>query len=144
MLEKIKKIKYSRLKEEERFFLEMIDGIESFTSDNYTQSVFWKKNDKILLEQDFENKWLRVNYDIIWSVFEKKYGYNHIDTQSFINNIVERHTNLGSLTPICSGFDWFVRVERHTNLGSLTPGSFPSDPLYRWKEIQNPIFLRYN
>lgn len=41
MLDKIKQIKYSRLSEEERFFLETIDGIQPFTSDKYTQSVFW-------------------------------------------------------------------------------------------------------
>ena len=121
MLDKIKKIKYSRLKEEERFFLNTIDGIESFISDDYPQSVFWKKNGKVLLEQDYKNGWLRVNYKLIWSVFKTKYGYNDIDTQLFITDVVKRHTNLGSLTPSGSVDCMPVMVDRHTNLESLTP-----------------------
>ena len=101
MIDKIKKIKYSRLKEEERFFLETIYEIKPFKlDDDYQQSVFWVKNGKILLEQDFKNGYLRVNYDFIWSVLMVKYGYTYIDTQLFIKDMVERHTNLGSLTPL--------------------------------------------
>ena len=121
MLDKIKQIKYSRLKEEERFFLETIDGIEPFKSDKYPQSIFLKKNGVVLLEQDYENGWLRVNYELIWSVFEDKYGYNYNDTQSFIKDAVERHTNLESLTPVSAIHCNSNRVERHTNLESLTP-----------------------
>ena len=121
MIDKIKKLKYSRFKEEERLFLEMIDGIESFTTDQYPESVFWKKNHVILLEQDFKNGWLGVNYKLIWSVFETKYGYNYVDTQSFIKDVMERNTNLGSLTPNLLFMQCVLSMERNTNLGLLTP-----------------------
>ena len=99
MLDKFKQIKYSRLSEEERFFLDTIDGIEPFTSDKYPQSIFWKKNDIILLEQDYKQKWLRVNNELIWSVLYNKYGYNNTSIQIFIKDVVEKHTNFGILTP---------------------------------------------
>ena len=118
MLYKIRQIKYSRLKEEERFFLDMIYGIEPFTSTDFPKSVFWKKNDIVLLEQDFKNKWLRVNYKLIWSVLENKYRCNYDDIQSLIKDVVKRNTNLGSLTP--HFFSFLMPLKR----------------LHRWKEIQ--------
>jgi len=116
MLDKIKKIKYSRLSEKDRLFLEMIDGIEPFKSDKYPDSIFWKKNDRILLEQDFKNGWLHVNYNIIWSVFEKKYGYNYIDTQSFIKDVVGKYTNLGQFTPIHISLPYGGKAERRKDI----------------------------
>ena len=95
MKDKIRQIKYSRLKEEERFFLEMIDGIEPFTSYDYPESVFCVKNDIVLFEQDFENKWLRVNHELIWLVLQTKYKYHYDDIQLFIKNMVKKYT----LTP---------------------------------------------
>ena len=43
MLDKIKQIKRSRLKPYEIFFLDTIDGIESYTLFNYPNIIFWKK-----------------------------------------------------------------------------------------------------
>ena len=114
MIDKIKKIKYSRLKEEERFFLEMIDGIQPFTIDDYPESVFWMKNDMVLLEEDYKNGLLYVNYERIRPVFEKKYGYNYTNTQSFIKGKVDRHTDLGSLTPNSSDLkikNWWIDIQ---------------------------------
>lgn len=92
--DKIKLIKYSRLKSEERFLLEMIDGIEIHEQQSYQYSIFWKKDDIILFEQDFENGWLRVNNNKIWSIFENKYGYTYNDTQSFIKKITDKDIKL--------------------------------------------------
>ena len=99
MLEKIRQIKYSRLKDEERFFLETIDGVKPFISEIYPQSIIWKKNDVILIEQDYENGLLHISYDQIWSVYENRYGYHYTDIESRIKDVVDRHTNLKSLTP---------------------------------------------
>ena len=119
--DKIRQIKYLRLKPEERFLIEMVDGIESFISKKYPQSIFWKKNDIILFEQDFKNGWLRCNYELIWSVLQNKYGYKYTDTQSFIKKWVDRNTKLGGLTPFHSNTTSCKLVDRNTKLGGLTP-----------------------
>ena len=123
MLEKIRQIKYSRLSDEERFFLETIDGIEPFKSDKYPQSIFWKKNDTILLDMDYKLGCLRVNYKLIWSVFENKYGYDYNDIQSFVEDMVDRHIKLESIAPILYVEHDRYLVDRHTKLRSL-PGFF--------------------
>ena len=105
MLDKIKRIKYNRLKEEEKFIIEIINVVKPFTSDKYPESVFWKKNDTILFEQDFKNGFLRVNNKYIWSVLVFKYGYNFNDVQPFIKEVVGKYKKFESLTPtLCSVF----------------------------------------
>ena len=92
--EKIKLIKYLRLKPEERFILEMIDGIEIHEQQTYQHFIFWKKDNIVLFEQDFENGYLRVNNNKIWSIFKHKYGYTYDETQSFIKKIIDKDTKL--------------------------------------------------
>lgn len=119
--DKIKQIKYLRLKPEERFLLDKLEGIESFTKTYNPDSVFWHKNGVVLFEQDFKNGWLRCNNDLIWSVFSNKYGYNYVDTQSFIKSVVDKDTKLGGLTPAFLYSPIGSSVEKDTKLGGLTP-----------------------
>lgn len=119
--DKIKQIKYLRLKPEERFLLDMMNGIKPFISKNYPKSIFWKKDDDILFEQDYKNGWLRCNYNKIWSVFSKKYEYSYPEIQSFIKSVVDKDTNLGGLTPVSTYLYEPNRVDKDTNLVGLTP-----------------------
>ena len=72
----VKEIKYKRFKPEERFFLEIIDGLKIKEQNKYNQQVFWMKNGEVLFQQDFEMCWLRVKHDNIWKVFELKFKLN--------------------------------------------------------------------
>lgn len=119
--DKIKQIKYLRLKPEERFLLEQLEGLESFTLDKYPESIFWEKNGVVIFEQDFKNGWLRCNYDKIWSVFSYKYGYNYDDTQSFMKRVIEKDTKLNGLTPRAYRRRTKALVDKDTKLSGLTP-----------------------
>lgn len=105
IINKIKQIKYQRLKPEERFLIEIIDGIVKI--DDYTSfgSTFWKKNDLILFEQDLEKGWLRVNYELIWGVLYDKYNYLTYEyIQSLVIHILKQYTKMEVLLPhTCSG-----------------------------------------
>ena len=119
--DRIKQIKYLRLKPEERFLLEMMNGIKPFTSKNYPESVFWKKDDDILFEQDYKNGWLRCNYNRIWLVLSKKYEYSYSEIQSFVKRIADKDDNLGGLTPRQNILGTRYKVDEDTDLGGLTP-----------------------
>jgi len=77
----------------EEFFLNVIDGMKIKDQSEYSDIVFWEKNGKIIFEQDLKNKYLYVNYYIIWSVFENIFGLNSVEIQSFIIDVVKKHLN---------------------------------------------------
>lgn len=97
IVDKIKKIKYSRLKPEERFLYEKLKGIERFTNNKYPKSIFWINNGIVLFEQELNTKSLWCNYDEIWSIITNKYNYNYFGTQSFIKRTIENNLNLSGL-----------------------------------------------
>ena len=121
MLDKIKQIKYSRLKEEEKFLLSIIDGTEPFISDRYPKSIFWKKDGKVLLEQDFENGWLRLSYTLIWSVFQGKFRYSYTDAQILTTNLINNYFKNKSLRtlPEFNIDNIYIDIELKSNVKSL-------------------------
>ena len=44
----IRKIKYARLKPEERWFIDILWNLKEYTSDKYPISIFYKKYDNLL------------------------------------------------------------------------------------------------
>jgi hypothetical protein len=108
--EKIKKLenqigslKKEAQKEEgmEQWFKSVLNGLQIEIDDNKPNSVFYKKNGKIFFElyQDTEEKYLWVDYDLVWSVFNHKYILNHAEAQEFITNMVKQHLKLEAVIP---------------------------------------------
>lgn len=96
--DKVRQIKISRFKTEERHLLHIINGIESFTNIDYPNSVFWKK-DGIILFELLETGCLWCNQKIIWSVFIDKYQYDFIHTHLLIKRILSEYLNLNNIKP---------------------------------------------
>lgn len=63
--EKIRRIKYSRLHDEEKWFLDFIDGMKPIYSKERRNSIYFIKNKDILFEGNFEIGILRINGKII-------------------------------------------------------------------------------
>ena len=91
--------KISIIRDMEVFFLSFLEGCEIKISDKYPDSIFYIKNDKILFQQKMKNKYFWVEYDFIWSIFERKYGLNYTETQAFIKDLLETHIKLEGYTP---------------------------------------------
>ena len=73
------------------------------TSDKHPNSVFYKKNGKVIFELEKPKYYTRfwVHYDTIWKVFYYKFHLNYTETQSFIKTVVEDTLKLQGLTPHC-------------------------------------------
>ena len=74
----------------------------------------------VLFEQNFEHLFLYVNYELIWSVLTKKYGYTYTQTQSFITNMLKNYTIIEPLTPNTMnerGWKWIKKTYKfnHNN-----------------------------
>ena len=87
-LDKIHRIKYLRLKPEERFLIEILDKVEFFYDKEYPDSEFYRVDDKILFEQDSKNRWFLVDYDKIWSVLESDNDLNYKEIRELIQVMV--------------------------------------------------------
>ncbi len=132
---------------EEKEFFDLINNCIRFTSDEYTNIIFYyydtklirqKKlskienveikldltnidNDKILFEQDTKNKYFWVDYREIWSKFETKYQHNTLSAKEIIEVMLNNHTNLTEYTPHLWFSDKDYALNNHTNLTEYTP-----------------------
>ncbi len=91
------------------------DKLEVITHPDYPGSIFYRKNGKVIMEQDKENKYFWFEYYEIWSLFQKFFGLEYEETQRIMRIWLEKTLKLEGFTP-------------HRKL---------SDVLARWKRLSN-------
>jgi len=84
--EKIKYIKYCRLTGREKWFLELINGMEMFYFKDRRSSIYFKKNNMILFECKFNMGILRINNKFIKD-YETFNEYKPYIIEMFYQNI---------------------------------------------------------
>ena len=90
---------YQSFETPEEFFLYMIDGMKIKKQTKYPDSIFWEKNGKIIFEQDLKNNDLWVDYNSIWKILEKIFGFDNTEIDVFIEYWVEEYLDWKGLTP---------------------------------------------
>lgn len=93
--------KYSLYEDMKGFFLSFLDGCELKVSENYPDSIFYVKNDKVLFKQDFKYKVFYVSNNLIWSVFKRKYQIEYHKIQALMKGVLETHLKFGGYTFLC-------------------------------------------
>ena len=88
IVEKIQRIKYLRLKPEERFLIEILDKVEFIYDKEKPDSEFYMVDGDILFEQDSKNEWFWVDYVKIWKVLELNYDLKQRDINKLIKGTV--------------------------------------------------------
>jgi hypothetical protein len=92
LVDEIKGKLNNKEKEMEQFFLDCFNGCEILLKDG---SVYYKKEGKVIMEQDSKNDYFWF-HDKIWSVFETKYSMNYEEIKSFLKSMLYIHLKLGS------------------------------------------------
>ena len=87
------KISCNKEKEMEQFFLDCFNGCEILLKN---RSVYYKKDDEIIMQWDVKNDYFWFHRDRIWSVFETKYSMTYEETQRFLKSMLDLHLKLGS------------------------------------------------
>jgi hypothetical protein len=99
----IEELKNQSQKEEEmkEWFKSLLNGLEIEIRDNRPDSVYYKKNGNVFFElyQGSKEKYLWVDYNLVWYAFNNKYNLNHVETHSFIKRMVEKHLKLSKVSP---------------------------------------------
>jgi len=70
MNEIIKKIKYSRLTPVDRYLIELMLSLEQFENPKFKNSIFFKKENKVIAEYTTINKEMYVIWDISGRILE--------------------------------------------------------------------------
>lgn len=96
--------------EAEYEFLKIWYSCEWITWNKRPESIFMIRDGKVLFEQDWKNKLLWCNYLKLWSVLETKFGYNDLQIQELITNVLQELLRKGTLTP------YYEKIWRHWTL----------------------------
>ena len=84
IIEKIQRIKYLRLKPEERFLIDILDKVEFVYNNEYPKSEFYRVDGEILFEQDSKNRRFWVHFDKIWLILESDFNLNNKEIRELI------------------------------------------------------------
>lgn len=93
----VKKIKYNRLPE--AFLIDIVNDMNIIKQTKYKNRIFYEYNGEIVFEQELTYQILTTSYYHIWSVFEKKHGYDYDKIQLIINTVVEKYTEIRGYIP---------------------------------------------
>ena len=81
----IKKIKYSRLKPEERELYTILNYLEEVLIEKYHDSIFYKIGDNIIFKYDIKNNLFRIDHAL----------WNSLKDPKLIRNIIIKNLNIG-------------------------------------------------
>ena len=66
-----------------------INELEELVHDDYPNTIFWRKDGKVILEYKIKNECFWVDYYTIWSKFEEKYRLNYNNISSLLGGMLE-------------------------------------------------------
>ena len=107
-------------KKVKEFIDDKLEGLVQFESDNFPNSIFYKKDEVILFELDLKNEWLRCSYEHYWSFFEKEIVLNYFETQELTKAMVGEHLNCKQFTTRDSSYFFSWMVGEHLNCKQFT------------------------
>jgi hypothetical protein len=76
-----------------------LDQLEIVESEKYPNSVFFRKNGKVVMMEDKKFKFFWFDYDKIWSFFESFFGMEYLQIQDVLNYWLEDTFKLEGYTP---------------------------------------------
>jgi hypothetical protein len=91
------------------------DQLEVIKHPDYPNSIFYRKNGKVVMEQRKENEIFWFDYKDIWSFFESFFGMEYQEIQDVLRY-------------------W---LDEDFKLGGYTPFSYQMAPNTRWKRLSN-------
>lgn len=97
------------------------DQLTVLKTNKYPTSIFFKKNGKIVMEQDKEDKYFYFHYDDIWSFFVKFFGLSNMETRAILTKWLEETLKLEGYRPQSSNIHNFYRLEETFKMKSHHP-----------------------
>lgn len=80
-------------------FLELMNGCEEISDDEYINSVIWTKNGVNYFELNKKTNKLWCDYDYVWNIFEKEFKMGYTEIKLFISRAMDKYFNFKGLLP---------------------------------------------
>lgn len=93
MLNKIRKIKWDRLKDEEKWFLNILYNAEEVILKEDIGISLFKYNNIPMFFVDYYTNEIYINYNNIWVILTEIYKYSNKDLNTFIIKMFRNHFN---------------------------------------------------
>jgi hypothetical protein len=74
--------------------------LTEYRTDEYPNSIFYMKDNKVYMEQDKKNGVLWVDEESIWADLKEWFSLERNDSQSIIKKWVEETYNIKGVTPL--------------------------------------------
>lgn len=100
MIDKIRHIKYSRLKLEERYVLDVINNLTSYINNDYPFSIFFKNNNITLFQWDYKTGYFWCNYTDFWSILQSKFNMDYFDVKNLIKYMISEFLLKSEIRPV--------------------------------------------
>ena len=97
------------------------DELEIVKSPKYPNSIFYRKNGQVVMEQDLKKKNFYFHYDEIWLFFESFFGMKYSEIEQLMEIWLEETLNLKGYTPWKARHLWLCWLEETLNLEEYTP-----------------------
>ena len=81
-----------------------LDQLEIVTSEKFPNSVFFRKNGQVVMQQDKKSKYFWFDNDEIWSFFKSFFGMQHQEIREVLRYWLEDTLKLEGYTPADTGF----------------------------------------
>ena len=88
---KIKQIKYLRLKPEERFILDCLTDLVEYIHYHHLEYIFYKKHDDILFQWNQKDGYFYCSYTNFWSILQSKYNLKYDEIKILVKYMVEEY-----------------------------------------------------
>ena len=108
-------------KKVKEFIDDKLEGLIQFENDNYPDSIFYKKDEVILFEQNLKSERLWCHVEHYWSFFKEEIGLKYSEIQELTRGMVGTHLNYKELTPL-KELSKMKIVGTHLNCKEFTPG----------------------
>ena len=96
------------------FLNKMYGDLAEYRTDEYPDSIFYIKGEKIYMEREIETGRLWVDYNTIWQDLKMWFSLNYQDIQSVIDKWVEEDYNMRGVIPLQTMHGRLTRWRRIT------------------------------
>jgi hypothetical protein len=103
-----------------------LDQLEIVTSEKFPNSVFFRKNGQVVMQQDKKSKYFWFDNDEIWSFFKSFFGMQHQEIREVLRYWLEDTLKLEGYTPSNLKSRIFPLLEDTLKLEGYTPSNLKS------------------
>lgn len=99
-IDKIRKIKYSRLKPEVIFIMNKLSNLDQYSHYKFPSSIFYKEGNIVMFRYDKADKTIYCNNEHFWKILKETFKIDYPQIYLLINIYAKYYLNLNDIKPL--------------------------------------------